>query len=336
MPANPTSDTGDESLEEGIDRLGATLRNIVLEDNVPNNATNMANNQQSVSIKCALECVPRFDGANLAVREFIRACKTARKLIPNFNEILFIQLIITKLTGNASVVFGSRDINTLEQLYNDLTLIFGDTKSVATLQAEMSVIKQLKDETVGNFACRVIELTTKLEERVKAENATEISDVLISYYKQTAVKSFIRGLKRELETRLSSANPTTIKEAIELARQAELETREIDQIHGYRVYSGNNFSTNARNVQPTNTCNYCGKNNHKEENCFKKKNDQRLQNPGNNSNGTNRQTNLPQNNGNFCKYCKNPGHVINDCRKRKFAETRRNAENNAQPSTSEN
>lgn len=320
-------------LEDRIENLEASFSRIDISDNI----SIMANNgEQSLSIKIALESIPRFDGTNVAVREFVRACKTSRKLIPNFNENLFIQLIITKLTGNASTVFGDREVTSLDQLYNDLALLFGDTKSIPTLQAELSTIKQTSDETVGSFACRVIELLNRLEERVKTENEKAVGDVLLIYFKQTAIKSFMRGLKRDLESRLATTSPKSIQEAVELARQAELEIREINQIHGYRSYSSNNY---AAKVQNPVTCNYCGKTNHKEEDCFKKKNAQRSQDAENSNVQNKRENEVRPNrseaNNTFCRYCKKTGHLINDCRKRQHAETRR-VQGNLQPSNSEN
>lgn len=186
-------ETLDDNFLQIFEDLATNLSNLTIDmaDPVP----------QTISVKTAMECIPRFDGKNLDIRDFIKACKAARRLVPTFPEATFIIFITTKLFGNAATVVSEQNYETLNDLYASLTRIFGEFKSSNSLQGELATLRQTSNETVSEFGCRVIDILNALTEKTAIENDAAVAQVLTIHYQNTAVTSFVRGLKRDIESR---------------------------------------------------------------------------------------------------------------------------------------
>lgn len=68
----------------------------------------------------ALDLVPKFDGHNMPILQFVHACKRAKKLIPLINETHLVQLLQNKLTGHAYLAIEDKMHDTIDKLTNCL------------------------------------------------------------------------------------------------------------------------------------------------------------------------------------------------------------------------
>jgi len=74
-------------------------------------------NYPNSSIRDALELVPKFDGHNMPVLQFARACKRAKELIPLTNENHLVRLLRNKLIGHAYIAVEDEIHNSVQSTY---------------------------------------------------------------------------------------------------------------------------------------------------------------------------------------------------------------------------
>ena len=165
----------------------------------------------------------------------------------------------------------------------------------AGAQVELMAMTQGEAETCSSYGLRISEkLDHALESARSVFSKNEYLGLEVSY-KRTAIRSFIDGLKDQLEARIiNSMNPSTLKDAIRLADKAEraksvksMFATTIQQVpvaainhvsakkdpECYNCHEIGHISRNctkARKERKNLTCNYCHKRGHIEKKCFKK------------------------------------------------------------------
>src|SRR5436190_9113888 len=82
-----------------------------------------------ISLREALETVPKFDGHNIPVLQFARACKRAKELIPFANESHLVRLLRNKLTGHAYLAVEDEEHNTIDKFTDSLKRTFGPSRT---------------------------------------------------------------------------------------------------------------------------------------------------------------------------------------------------------------
>jgi len=117
-----------------------------------------------LTLKEARAMVPEFDGTSRhKLNEFINASTYAMHNIDPANEESLIQAILyTKLKGKALQDFEMRDIQTFEELKQQLKACYQTKQSVTHLQIEFNSLKQKSNETAHAFGQRVDLLAMKL------------------------------------------------------------------------------------------------------------------------------------------------------------------------------
>lgn len=101
------------------------------------------------------DTIPRFDGYNLSVLQFSRACKGAMNLFPNSPsadvERRLVRRIRAKLDGHANSVTEEQELYTVEQLISTLKAAFQTAKSSSHYEGQLANIYEARRESVALY-----------------------------------------------------------------------------------------------------------------------------------------------------------------------------------------
>lgn len=135
------------------------------------------------------ETIPQFDGYNLSVLQFARACKRAMDLFPDHPsaeiEGLLVRRIPAKLNGHAYSVTEDQELYTIEQLVSSLKAAFQPTKSASHYKDQLANIYMKAYERVLDYTERIKELKLVIIEVEMKESAnyyTSREDALRARY----------------------------------------------------------------------------------------------------------------------------------------------------------
>lgn len=93
-----------------------------------------------MSFREATESVPFFDGYNISVAKFARACRRAREIVPPSAEGNLTKLLISRLEERAYTVVEDEPCNTITDFIDLLTGAFGTAKILDQYRGELSII----------------------------------------------------------------------------------------------------------------------------------------------------------------------------------------------------
>lgn len=245
-----------------------------------------------VTLKYAIEAVPFFDGNNIPLNYFVEGCEEAKSMLPSEAESQFTKVIRTRIVGEARRTIQDQNFDTLAQLTKYLKQIYGPSKNVYQLQGELGNIYMKNEENVVTYANRVKMLGKQILEAYKISGNIQPDHNIEKSLGKDMTKCFIRGLKPEIEQRISrnSDVQTTIADALRIERELHDMTSLRQGING-----------NPNNSQTQRNCQLCHKEGHSTINCRKF--------------AQNYNSDL----GNeilICQICKKRGHSADKCRYR--------------------
>jgi len=116
------------------------------------------NTPRKVTFQEALETVPIYDGTNLTLSQFIRACRRARDVIPASSEQNLTRLLINKLRGRALSAVEDEPCDSIAELIDLLTIAFGTQKTINQYKGELSTIHLKPNEHILDYISRVKDL----------------------------------------------------------------------------------------------------------------------------------------------------------------------------------
>jgi hypothetical protein len=153
-----------------------------------------------ISFREALETVPYFDGYNLTVSQFARACRRAKEIIPPSSERNLTRLLCNKLRGRALVAVEDEACFTVTQLIDLLTTAFGARKTIDQYKGELSTIYLKSGEHILDFISRVKDLRSSIIDAERRERG----DTNIDYegINGLTARSFCDGLPLEYRIQL--------------------------------------------------------------------------------------------------------------------------------------
>lgn len=213
------------------------------------------------SLKIATQLIPKYDGTNMPLNEFLDDCKSGHDSIhPNERE-LFVKFVKSKIEGDAKSHIRSCSYPlTLKSIEEALKRAYGPRKTVEALQSEMSQMRQLgKQESVLKFFGRINEKLVEIVQQIKAETGSNPSTTYyINRAQKHAVGCFSVGLWPKIGSQVISKDPETLKEAIEIALKAEDVLKRQTFLYPPRDFrnsdnSFNNFNSNLNMPQRGNT-----------------------------------------------------------------------------------
>lgn len=311
--------------------------------------------QPKISLREATEAVPHYDGSNIPVSRFTRACRRARDIVPPNYEKALTKVIINKLSQRAYAAVEDEPCDTITQLIDLLNGAFGPPNTIAHLRGDLSRIFIGKNEHMLDYIGRTKDLRTAILDAERREHG-EVDATVAAEIENLTARSFCDGLPLKFRLQLKSEHLLNPLEAFafakSLAKRDELEQQRYDATRrservsfnhptagGFgskvipagndtnRHYSGTgNFSPRGRdydNRRDTANPPPRDRTYHTFEN--RRYGNYRDQNV-NASAPLNRQD---EQNAVWCRYCKKPGHEIEVCRKREYNNTRRNESGNA-------
>jgi len=308
-----------------------------------------------VSFREATETVPHFDGYNVPLLQFTRACRRAREIVPPYAERTLTKLLMAKLRGRAYYAVEDEPCDSITQLIDLLTKTFGSLKTIDQYRGELSNEYLKPREHIVDYISRVKDLRTSI---LDAERRTKgrLDPRFISEIDILTAKSFCAGLPLEYRQQLKPENRQDYAEAFAFAKDfaRELETdrqradprarenRNSEYYRSDRIGSPLAQSTPRRPDYRPRQNNFTRDNRTPQINAYRRET-QPQPGPSRDSyaSRTNNRESRPNNeeprrnssnNGNdnkFCRYCKNPGHELEECRKRQYNNARRNESGNA-------
>lgn len=291
-----------------------------------------------ISFKEALESVPYFDGANISLTQFTRACRRARDIIPPSGERSLTRLLQNKLRGRAHLAVLDEPCDSVAQLIDILIGAFGVHKTIDQYRGELSTTFKKSNEHMIEYIGRIKEMRGQIidaEQRRRGALSPEITREIDAL----TARSFCDGLPFEYSSLLKSehyANPFEAfnyvkiiakrkeldKERLELTRQGgrpieryvhpigkPLAQSTPAKTYDQGAYRGRDIAPRSPVDQPPA---YGFRGQWNRPNVRLGWDDRRQE---------------PNRNPLFCRYCKTPGHNIDECRKRQYNNNHRSQGN---------
>lgn len=275
---------------------------------------------KSLDVTLALKIVPEFSGeCSRDLDRFNSCCEMVIDDLKDGEEVKFLRLLHSKLTGKAHDILLFNDFQTFDELKTELISQFGETKSVESLNFELISLKQNRNEDVRTYANRVEKILSSLDSASIKREGLASAKAIRNLNSGTALRSFAEGLRDPIRLVIKASRYKTLKEAINGALEEEIIVSQRQSLNPLN-------SNNNNNSQSQTKCNYCNKTGHLSNNCFKRQQSNPNFRPSNsNFNKFNSEPARFHNNNKidkFCNYCKTVGHLINECRKRQHNNSR--------------
>lgn len=179
-----------------------------------------------VTFREALDPVPNFDGYNLSLPHFIRACRQARDTVPIAAERSLTRLLISKLRGRARYAVEDEQCDSIVQLTDILTRAFAIPKTLDQHRGELSTIFLQRREHMLDYILRVKDLRTAILDIMRRQQGYPSPEVIEEVDALTA-RSFCEGLPPHFRINFRSEHYSRPFEAFshakELAMRHELD-----------------------------------------------------------------------------------------------------------------
>ncbi|KAJ8676905.1 hypothetical protein QAD02_012692 [Eretmocerus hayati] len=122
--------------------------------NLQNQTSSYLTPFRNVSIEDAIKLIPKYNGFNIPLINFLEGCREACSVIPAANESDLANSIKMRLSGEAFKCAQSKSFNSIDEIAKFFNGIFGSLKTFHQLHGELAVLKQEKDESVISFSNR--------------------------------------------------------------------------------------------------------------------------------------------------------------------------------------
>lgn len=125
-----------------------------------------------VSFREATDSVPVFDGYNIPLSQFNKACRRAKEIIPPSAERNLTKLLINKLRGRVYSAVEDEPCDNLTQLIDLLIVAFGSKKTIDQHRGELSMIYLKPQEHILDYISRMKELRAAILDAERRETGT--------------------------------------------------------------------------------------------------------------------------------------------------------------------
>lgn len=298
-----------------------------------------------VSFREATKSIPQFDGYNIPLTQFVRACRRAKEIVLPSSEQNLTKLLINKLRGRAYYAVEDKPCDSVSQLIDLLTAAFGSCKTIDQYRRELSTIYLKPHEHILDYISRVKDLRSAILDAERRETGP-LDECKQRKTDKLTARSFCDELPLEYRLQMRSylhsfpfeafASAKTISKRLELnkRRYGIKERIDPDRRNDYprrpstyaialRPFKDNSPRERAPNTTPRSAPAKASSPRDQPEPPAYKNRDTR------NDNANAVQTRRDEQPTKWCRYCKNPGHEIEECRKREYNNARRNEQENA-------
>lgn len=173
-------------------------------------------------LETAIEFLPEsFDGENMPVNRFITNCLLARDSIAfKYRRYLFL-IVRSRIVGNAYDFLQNLHVNSLEELLSHLKEIYSEQHSMSQLNKALAVVVQYEKEKVIQYAARVSKILTNMIDLIEYKYDLADCHFHIEAARELARDCFVSGLRGNLRRCVKIEKPSTLQEAINLAKKYE-------------------------------------------------------------------------------------------------------------------
>lgn len=182
-------------------------------------------------LKLFVDTIPTYDGNNEhTLNIFISACDN---LIHTYQSPTDIQLntyllraILGKLQDRAQILICSRsDLNDWQTIKAALKTNFGDSRNLECLEQDLITLVPNRFEPPIEFGKRIQLLKSRLLSKLNSVPENEMSNltknVYAKQYDNLTLKTFIRGLRGNLQSVVRLRNPNSLEAAMNLVTEEE-------------------------------------------------------------------------------------------------------------------
>lgn len=276
------------------------------------------------------ESIPSFDGYNIPLAQFARACRRAKDIVPSHSEYHLTKLVVNRLRGRAYYAVEDEPCDTITQLIDLLNGAFGSPKTIDQYRGELSACYLKAGEHMLDYISRIKDLRTAILDAERRERGT-LSLAEIDNIDGLTARSFCDGLPLQYRLQMHQEHYCRPFEAFSVAKILA-KREELDR------------QRNAGNAPPPRTNTPRTPVYERQADRYRSPpqwRDRDTPPPRAITDGTRvpppRETQAPARysppaaravgSNMWCRYCKIPGHEIQECRKRLY----NNGNNNSTP-----
>lgn len=146
-----------------------------------------------ITLKDALAYVPSFNGENMSVSQFIRACKRACRMLPSSTTSTFLELIRQKFTDRARTAIEHLEYRSIQELENKLRDMFDTYRTATQCKAELENIVKGHNEPIVDYVSRAQTLHGDILHAETTERG-ELSGAEKLKIENDAVEAFLKGI----------------------------------------------------------------------------------------------------------------------------------------------
>ena len=151
--------------------------------NETDNEVEMANNglhMRGLSLKDALDLIPRYNGQNIPLNQFLEGCTEAKSILSANMEPEFAKLVRIRLYGEALSSIRGQTFENIRQITEFLEKIFGSAKTYHEWTGDLAKVKQRPSESVISYLNRIREIENEIVKAAIREDRVENEETLRS------------------------------------------------------------------------------------------------------------------------------------------------------------
>lgn len=276
-----------------------------------------------ISFREVTESIPAFDGYNISLMQFARACKRAKEIVPPSSEYDLTRVLINKLRGRAYYAVEDEPCTSITQLIDLLYGAFGASRTIDQYRGELSACYLKPGEHMLDYVSRIKELRTLILDAERREYG-RTGTLTTSEVDELTARSFCDGLPLQYRLQMRPEHYVHPFEAFStaktLAKREELDRQRHSRAapaprpslpprsHDYQQASPRYRSPPRRYERDNPPLRAIT-------------NGQRGLPPTRDTRNNDSYRSLPARpaaNNLWCRYCKIAGHEIHECRKRAY------------------
>ena len=283
-----------------------------------------------------LDTIPSFNGYNMPIARFARACRHARDLFPAHSERNLTRLICNKLRDRAAAAVEDEPCSTITQLIDLLNEAFGTFKTVDQYRGELSMIFLRPQEHMIDYISRVKDLRSAIIDSMRRERTDSTHN--LDEVDRLAMRSFCDGLPLAYRQQMQIDNVNNLTQAFaaakSLARRQEFDNIRYER--GPRSPPPRSYDRPPIREPPPSRPSAIANQWNRDRPSYRPEpaprprenyQDWRNRAPPHDDRDTDRRGNAPppvqpRREQKWCRYCKTPGHELEECRKRQYNNTR--------------
>lgn len=183
-----------------------------------NDGTQYPNVIRKSDISIFNKVVPTYKGDLPSLKIFIKRCEAFLATIDDVYENEFLDSLVYKLMGKAFRIYNDKKFITWTGLKKALISGIDEGKSLTVLQNEMINLRQVRGQTVQDFADVVRTKLDELDERIQATHSDiDVRRGFRDEHSKVAIRTFKEGVLGPLRHRLIAYSANTFDDVVRFA-----------------------------------------------------------------------------------------------------------------------